>query len=330
MTQNSVKNHYKIPISRRLAHRALSFGSKVLSRNKLNILIYHQVVESFDPMRPTEPTRDDFYRQMLLIKQYYNPIALSDAVKLLAQSKLPANSICITFDDGYLNNFSIAAPILKELALPATIFVATKFSEGSNMWNDNLIDLISDPARIKFDLSLIDLGICEAHSLIQRRLLVDKVIKKVKYTPYQQRLQLVSQILLVNGKLSSSAKMMSPIQLKKLAQQGIEIAAHTHDHPILAVLEPAEQKAQITQSQQKLTEWLGVPIKGFAYPNGRWSTDYNSETIDALNQCEFDYAVSTDNGVSTPSTNPMQLNRFTPWNKDLLKFHLKLLINTVQ
>jgi len=330
MTQDSENNQYQIPMSRRVVHRAISLSSKVLSRNRLNILMYHQVLDCFDPMRPHEPTRDDFYRQMLLVKKYYNPIALSDAVKLLAQSKLPANSICITFDDGYLNNLSIAAPILKELSLPATVFVATKFSEGDNMWNDNIIDLISDPARVKFDLSLIELGISEANSFEQRRLLIEKVIKKVKYTPYQQRLQLVNQILLVNGKIASVAKMMSPTQLKKLATQGIEIAAHTHDHPILAVLEPAEQKAQITLSQQKLSQWLDMPIKGFAYPNGRWSTDYNSETMDALNQCEFDYAVSTDSGISTPTTNPMQLNRFTPWQKNLLKFHLKLLINTVQ
>ena len=290
----------KLSLARRGIHQVIKLISQLGSKNKLNILIYHQVVTQRDPMRPDEPTLDEFTQQMALIKQYYQPIALSKAVELLAQSKLPANSICVTFDDGYLNNMTVAAPVLNAMAIPATLFVATRFSHGENMWNDNLTDLISDDNRNKFDLSLIGLGICFVETVDQRR------------------------------RFSAPAKMMTPTQLQEIALSGFEVAGHTQDHPILAVLNKQEQHQQISQGKGELEDWINGEVKGFAYPNGKWGKDYNETSLQVLTQCNFNYAVATDEGISTPKTNPLQLKRFTPWQKDLLKFHLKLLINTVK
>ena len=320
----------KLSLARRGIHQVIKLISQLGSKNKLNILIYHQVVTQRDPMRPDEPTLDEFTQQMALIKQYYQPIALSKAVELLAQSKLPANSICVTFDDGYLNNMTVAAPVLNVMGIPATLFVATRFSHGENMWNDNLTDLISDDNRNKFDLSLIGLGICFVETVDQRRKLAGKVIMKVKYLNYGERAKLVNQILLVNGRFSAPAKMMTPTQLQEIALSGFEVAGHTQDHPILAVLNKQEQHQQISQGKGELEDWINGEVKGFAYPNGKWGKDYNETSLQVLTQCNFNYAVATDEGISTPKTNPLQLKRFTPWQKDLLKFHLKLLINTVK
>ena len=48
-------------------------------------------------------------------------------------------TIAITFDDGYLDNYTFAHPILRKYRLPASLFVATSFI-GTNllMWNDRL------------------------------------------------------------------------------------------------------------------------------------------------------------------------------------------------
>lgn len=324
-----MNNKTNTSLIRRALHRFIQLTAKTCSANRLNILMYHQVLESADPIRIYEPTRDDFYQQMTLIKKYYNPISLSRAVGLLGQSKLPANSICVTFDDGYLNNLMVAAPVLKQLAIPATIFVSTRFSDGENMWNDNIIDLIAEPSRCQFDFSLIDMSICFVDSAQERQQLVAKVIEKIKYINHEQRRALVNQIMLVNGKFKNSAKMMTPAQLRTLSDQGFEIAAHTHDHPILSVLDQDQQLEQVELGKRLLESWLGKEVNGFAYPNGKWQTDYNETTVKVMRQCQFAYAVSTDAGVSTPETNPYMLSRYTPWNNDLLKFHLRLLINTV-
>ena len=324
-----VKDNIEVPLHRRIAHQMIGLFARACSKNKLNILLYHQVLDTKDPMRIDEPTSKDFYQQMWLLKKYYHPISLTRAVELLRASKLPANSVCVTFDDGYYNNLSNAAPILTQLDIPATVFVATSFSEGENMWNDNIIDLIGDTQRHKFDFSLIDFGICFVKDISQRNALATKVLAKIKYLDFLQRRKIVHQILLVNGKFSSKSKMMNAQQLNQIESHGIEVACHTVDHPILSLLNKYQQHEQIIDGKLQLEVMLNKTINGFAYPNGKWKKDYNEVSLAILKQAKFDYAVTTKQGISTPHTDFLQLNRYTPWNKDILKFHTRLLINTV-
>lgn len=310
-----------------LFHFLLSMVGQLLGRNKLNILIYHQVFEQRDGMRPSEPDLASFKWQMQLIKKYYTPLALSDAMVLMAKNKLPKNAICITFDDGYLNNLEVAAPLLKELAIPATIYIATGFSHGENMWNDRLLDLAGNLKLSELDLSVLD---------EPKRLLIDQasridvahfLIGKIKYLPYQQRKELIAKLYQANNVEESPARMMTPVQLIQLSDYGIDVGAHTVDHPILKVNDEAEQFQQMKDSKEALEKWLEKPVKGFAYPNGKYQIDYDEKTRDLAKKAGFDYAVSTNWGVSNKQTDKWQLNRFTPWDTNAFKFHLRLLRN---
>src|SRR6202008_4899171 len=50
-----------------------------------------------------------------------------------------AGTVCITFDDGYLDNLTVAAPILEKHGLPATLFLATGYIErAETQWSDRL------------------------------------------------------------------------------------------------------------------------------------------------------------------------------------------------
>ena len=70
---------------------------------------------------------NQFREQMQILVDHFQPLTIANALALLHEGKLPANSVCVTFDDGYLNNLEIAAPILSELEIPATVFVATQY-----------------------------------------------------------------------------------------------------------------------------------------------------------------------------------------------------------
>ena len=64
-----------------------------------------------------------------------NPISLLEAVKLIrVQNKIPPGSVVVTFDDGYLNNFTEALPILEEFKIPATIFLATDYMDSGELF----------------------------------------------------------------------------------------------------------------------------------------------------------------------------------------------------
>jgi len=88
------------------------------------ILMYHRIDEQGrDSSLSVSP--ENFYQQMRFLSRCnYNVISLETLVNAIEQDKkLPRNSVVITFDDGYIDNFHSAYPVLKKYNLPATIFV---------------------------------------------------------------------------------------------------------------------------------------------------------------------------------------------------------------
>jgi len=311
-------------------NHVLSFAGKVFARNRLNILIYHQVFAKKNAMRPSEPDAETFAWQMQLINKHFTPLSISAALKHLEQGTLPANAICVTFDDGYINNLEIAAPILQQLNIPATVYIATGFSDGENMFNDRVIDLLANETLSILSLIAIKEQPAELESTEKRIKVAHHILAKIKYLPIAERKTLIDALYQENNAQECPRKMMSAIQIKQLRSMGIEIGAHTVEHPILKVLEPREQQQQIIESKKVLAKILGEEIKGFAYPNGKIEDDYDLTTKAIVEELAFDYAVSTNWGITTKDSDKFQLNRFTPWDDKPWKFHLRLLLNSLK
>jgi len=80
---------------------------------------------------------DAFDRFCRFFKRYYDVISLSDFLTRLEGGIDVAGSLAITFDDGYLDNYENAAPILEKYALPATFFITSDFIETDTVaWWD--------------------------------------------------------------------------------------------------------------------------------------------------------------------------------------------------
>ncbi|HUJ16770.1 MAG TPA: polysaccharide deacetylase family protein [Nitrospirota bacterium] len=91
------------------------------------ILNYH----SIHPSHETSTRPDDFMRQMGYLKTHFSVISLSDFYTMRTTAKdSPGNIAVVTFDDGYKDNYEYAFPVLKNLGLPATIFLTTGFING--------------------------------------------------------------------------------------------------------------------------------------------------------------------------------------------------------
>ncbi len=309
-----------------LLHHLLRLLGHYFGKNKLNILFYHQVVSKQDVMRPDEPTAAMFRWQMRLIHKYFTPISITDAVKALEHGNLPDNAICVTFDDGYLNNLTVAQPILSEFNIPATVYIATAFTNEDNMFNDRIIDLIGDTSYSKYDFSSLELGIVNVTDVQSRITLYGQVIAKVKYLHYSAREKAVDLLYLDNRASEYCRRMMNIDEIEQLAGCGVDIGAHTVNHPILRTLTSAVQNEQICESKSALEAIIGRPVVNFAYPNGKLNDDYSEDTVSLVNNAGFTSAVSTHKGVSDAKTDKYQLRRFTPWDKTPLKFHLRLLL----
>lgn len=304
-----------------LLHNSLQLTGKLFGRNKLSILIYHQVLAEPDPMRPTEPTSDVFDWQMKLLRNYFTPLSLDQALQHLKHNSLPANAVCVTFDDGYLNNLTVAEPILSKYGIPATVYVATGFSTGRNMWNDRLIHLFGQPElkQIQLDHELVQLGDWE-----NRRNQAQLWLKKLKYLPINLRLETIDRFYQQNNVCEQSALMMTPTQLNQLADRGVTIGAHTVNHPILKIMPEEQQLQEIILSRQQLESWLGKPVQHFAYPNGVEGMDFDDTTVQLVQQAGFTSAVVINRSHSNEKNPQFKLKRFTPWDKSPLMFHARL------
>jgi len=321
-----MKNAINILV-RSLVHQGMSMTSRLISSNKLSILIYHQVLPVKDPLRFSEPDKKEFAQQMQIISKYFNPIGLPEALELIKQGKLPKNSICVTFDDGYKNNLSIAQPILQNYKIPATVFVATSYIEGDNMWNDNVIEFFRKRLHKDINLKSFSLGSISNCSIENALKIIPKIIKQLKYSSLKERSNAINELYHKHSEHISKSKMMDREEIRELFEKGITIGAHTHEHPILKVLSKSEQAQQIAYGKELLEQIIVQPVELFAYPNGKFGIDFDETTVEIVKDLKFSAAVTTDWGTSTTKTNKFKLLRFTPWSKNKLKFHFQLLRN---
>ena len=101
-----------------------------LTRSKIPILTYHSVstpegdVPSCLDLTRMRVTPREFRRQMEYVARHYNTVTLEDVLlSRSSESALPPHSCVITFDDGYLDVYENAVPVLEEFGLKATFFV---------------------------------------------------------------------------------------------------------------------------------------------------------------------------------------------------------------
>lgn len=275
---------------------ASAFGN-VLSpsgrRGRLAVFCFHQVLESHDVYRVGEPTAEEFAHDVELIASFFNVLPFGEAVTMLAGNRLPKRAACITFDDGYANNHSLAAPILEAAGVPATFFIAGGAIDAGVMWNDLVIEAIASRA-----------GEVAA---------VSSELAELKYRPMQERWEIAEQRFSseVGGDLPRL--MMTREMVRDLSRRGFEIGGHTINHPILKELPEDEARNEIQACRNWIQSVTGASAISFAYPNGRFGIDYDERHMQMVADAGFDAAASTDWNLATTTTNRFSIPRVGPW-----------------
>lgn len=305
---------------------AAAVGSPAGKRAQLMITIFHRVLDRPDPLLPGVPDITRFQWQMKILADHFNVLPLHEAARRLAEGSLPARAAAITFDDGYADNLTNALPVLANLDLPATFFVATDYLDGGRMFNDTVIELVRRVPGERADFSAIGLGIEACSSIAERRTLISKLIGHFKYQPSDQRRTEVETMASNFGITLPANLMMTTDQLRKLAAaRGAEIGAHTHTHPILSRVSPEQASHEIRAGKDALESSLQTPMRLFAYPNGRPGKDYGPEHVEMAKRYGFEFAVSTTPSSARRDSDPYQLPRFTPWDPTPGRFTLRML-----
>lgn len=313
------------------AHRLIgNLLSPSGSRARLSILIYHRVQAKIDPIFPDEATVASFDAQMAALKSAFNVLPLPEAVARLKAGTLPARAACVTFDDGYADNYQLALPILQKHGLHATFFIATSYLDGGRMFNDTVIEAIRRAKSDFADLTDLGLGSHDLSTPAAKARAIGKILPIVKYQELDRREETVAALAeRVAGSPLPDNLMMTAEELQALHGAGMEIGGHTHRHPILAGLDDTAARQEILAGKERLESMLGDTVRVFAYPNGRPGTDYRPEQARLVESLGLVGAVSTRWGVSTRRTDPYQLARFTPSWGGMRRF-LPMLLNNLR
>lgn len=308
---------------RALAGRFSPAGSKA----RLSILIYHRVLVRPDALLSAEPDAHAFRWQLQVLASLFNVLPLSEAVERLAKGTLPARAACITFDDGYADNATVALPILQELGLPATFFIATGYLDGGLMFNDQILETMRRVPEGTIEWPELGFEPRLIRGDQDRKQIATELIQGLKHLEPDERQTRAQAIAERSPTPLPTDVMMTREQVKELAAAGMTIGAHTHRHPILARTPDAQARAEIAGGREALEQLLGEPVRLFAYPNGKPGQDYDHRHVVMVREAGFAAAVSTAWGVSTSSSDPHQLARFTPWDQTPGRFGLRLLRN---
>jgi peptidoglycan/xylan/chitin deacetylase (PgdA/CDA1 family) len=288
------------------------------------ILGYHRVASLERDEYDVCVTPEHFDEQMEMLNRYAHPISLSQLVEHLKAGSLPSKSVAVTFDDGYTDNLYQAKPVLEKYSVPATVFVCTGYADKEFWWDEMERLVTSSQADLhtlrlqlgenQFQWEQPD-GNSDAGNLEIRRQFQQAIyhfLLSLDIDNLTEAMETIRTWSGVSGDDVSTSRGMNRQELLQLTDGGlVDLGAHTRHHPMLPHLSLERQQDEIVSSKKDLENLLGIQVMGFAYPNGRATTDAKRITREA----GFAFACTSLHNVVRPGSDLYELTRF--WQKDV-------------
>ena len=271
------------------------------------ILSYHRILPAthseYKSMQPGMVVSEETFRNhMKWLTEYLDVIRLADLKMQRPQSSQPA--CVITLDDGWVDNYTYAYPILKEFDLPATIFLVSNMIDTNHyFWPEKLGLLLNNKTtkalletqiKAKYDSDLSDydglIGLLKSEddkSIIQ---FLDSVEKEAESS---------------DNIFEKERQILNRKELIEMARSGlVDYGSHTENHIRLDKVSIKQSIHEITESKKCLETLLNTTISAFCYPNG----SYTSEVVDAVANV-YELACTTDSGWVNEKSNRHMLSR---------------------
>jgi len=292
----------------RLSVRVLckvGLGSRLLKAdaNAPVVLLYHGVTTSSQGLAALDGKHllaERFRGQLEMFRRRRRVVALAELLEALRSGTDTRGMLAITFDDGYLDNFTCAAPILAEFRMPATFFIATGFIGNERwMWNDRLEAALDAAPAGEFVIpstgKVLRLGEMRERIAVLRQ--IKSKLKRLHWQDAEARAREIEHALGLRGRAPTGIyRFMSWDQVRALARGGFEIGAHTVNHALLSRVPRDEAEREIIDSRDQIVAEVGHCSPTFCYPNGK-RTDYTDETVEFCRR-HFSAALSAEPGAA--------------------------------
>ena len=253
-------------------------------RNSLLVINYHRVGDA--ALTPYDPgifsaAAGEFRAQMEFVARHLAPVTLAESLDYLENpERRDASGRCralVTFDDGYLDNFEVAFPILRQVGLQAVFFLPTSFVGTAEIpWWDTIAHIVKSARRRAFQLAYP----CEARFDVDADGLgnvLREVLNLYKRPDMLDSGRFIGELeAACQGRCPEDGKtqrcLMNWDEVAKMARGGMAIGAHSHTHRLLGRLSESEQREEMATARRILRERVEVEAETIAYPVGQRSS----------------------------------------------------------
>lgn len=290
-----------------LGYRASGDSSRFL-RGKLCILMYHRVLpDGHSALSWVQPgmyvRQETFERQLRLLKREFEVVSFADVLALWEDGRWDdrAQYCTITFDDGWLDNFQYAWPLLRHYGVPATVFLPTSWIGSTDwFWPDRIGFLLCAVHRSGDDQKWREVcallrraGLGGASGGGAAKELAEQVILAMKdrslcdIQALIEAIQAATKITVPNERV-----LINWAEAREMSREGVAFGSHACTHNLLPQLSVQACAGELRESAMALAGQGLNTVKVFCYPNG----SYNGVIVEQVAQAGYQAAVTTQFG----------------------------------
>jgi peptidoglycan/xylan/chitin deacetylase (PgdA/CDA1 family) len=305
-------------------------------RSSLTVFNYHRIrrgrlATPFDA-GVFGPSVEMFELQMRWLKESADVVSEADVLDLARSGRpIPGRCAMVTFDDGYIDNYELAFPVLRALDLPAIFFIPTRSIEQRTLgWWDIISYLVKRCAkdRVIFRAGSLPTASPADRAATIRQLL--RLIKSTRGTSTEQVLNELSRACEVElpARDEQSSQLMTWEQIEEMSGKNMAVGSHTHSHGVLSTMDEEAQLSEMKRSKEILEARLHHEVRSLSYPVGG-DAHFTGATKDAAHAAGYVMAFSFRNRVNRRRIrDPFDIKRISP-PEDLSVFKAVTVIPTV-
>ena len=273
------------------------------------MLIYHGIcLTDHTRFNPIFLTREIFEAHLKFYKEYFNLVSLDEFyTKRFRNDRF---NVCITFDDGYANNYKYVLPLMEKYKVPVSFFVTAIRKAGYDiLWNDFLgIVTKYGPARLAYDNMEFHKDRFGRYATPDAGITLVDHLKKNGFEQKAEMMRQLKDLFQKNNGEEDYWMQMTEDEIRSLsASPFATIGSHGYYHnrmdnlPIPAAIE------EMQESKRYLEGLAGKKINALAFPYG----NYSRTVVEEAKKIGYSQLLAMDFHYPEDEHDPSLRERFT-------------------